>query len=142
MATAAFSKFAGYAGYALNAETLYKECHPGWSGQRENHGRRIFLKMLSRELTREHMLLRLRSAPTLQISVRTAIQAFVGTPSSESSSSQTHLLPVQTARCKICRSSGKMQRACNVTKIRCQICEEPVCGKHSEVVGVVCNDCK
>ena len=29
---------------ALNTETLYKECHPGWSGQRENHGRRVFLK--------------------------------------------------------------------------------------------------
>ena len=125
---------------ALNTETLYKECHPGWSGQRENHGRRVFLKTLSRELTKEHMLLRLQTMPTLQISVRNAIGHFVTTPS-QSSSLPTDKVPVQTARCRICRSSGKMQRACNVTKIQCQVCEMPVCGKHSDVIGVVCNDC-
>lgn len=125
---------------ALNTETIYNECHPGWSGQREKHGRRIFLKTLSRELAEEHMLLRLRASPTLQVSVRRAIQAFVGTQ--QESASQSDLERGETARCKICRNSGKMRRACNVTKNRCQICEEPVCGRHSHVVGVICDDCQ
>ena len=56
-----------------------------------------------------------------------------------SSSTQTDGRSVN--RCALCRSSGKLQRQCNSTKVQCQLCDRPVCGKHSQSVGYVCDDC-
>ena len=46
------------------------------------------------------------------------------------------------ARCSLCKASGKPTRACNLTSVACQICDQKVCGKHSQTVGVICNNCE
>lgn len=124
---------------AINTMTVYEQCHPGWSGKRGNHGRRFFLQKLSEELCLEHMRYRLTNRIGLHCNIIAAIKLFVPDSTSTISSTEPDDRPV--SRCALCRASGKLQRLCNSTKAQCQLCDRPVCGKHSQTVGYVCNDC-
>ena len=114
MAAAIFSKFAGYwrfecwttksvtlVGQGKEKITVAEYFWKCWAGNwRQNTS--CFFACVQR------LLCRCQCAQQFKPLIRT--------DSSQSSSSQTDLVRVQTARCKICRISGKMQRTCNVSR--------------------------
>lgn len=126
---------------AINTFTLFELCHPNWSTSQ--HGRRrAFLKSLALELASEHMTNRIQHNRGLHQSVAQKIKKFVG-PINVPQSSHSSREPEDAAkrRCSLCKASGKLQRSCNLTAMTCQICDQNVCGKHSQVVGVICDNC-
>ena len=132
---------------AINTFTLFEMCHPNWSTSR--HGRRrAFLKTLSFELTAAHMINRLRNNRGLQRSLTQEIEKFVGAVSPRPGINLppgSVLRDVQhqiKRRCSLCKAFGKPTRACNLTSMTCQICDQDVCGRHSQVVGVICDNCE
>jgi len=131
---------------AINTFTLFELCHPNWSTSR--HGRRrAFLKTLSLELTAVHMTNRLRHNRGLHHLLIQEIEKFVGVVSPVSSNQPLGSLNRDSqirnkTRCSLCKASGKPTRACNLTSVAYQICDQNVCGKHCQTVGVICNNCE
>jgi hypothetical protein len=121
---------------AINALTIYGQCHPAWVPTRTKEHRRTFLKMLALEMSQDSMKRRLVEKNGLQKPLVSILEKYVGAPDEEEPPQDR-----EKNRCTKCKEAGKPVRNCNLTSNYCQVCGSPVCGKHSTVVGVVCGDC-
>lgn len=126
----------------VNTFTLFELCNPNWTTKRQDR-RRQFLNKLAEELTLPYMTSRLQDKSGLRRSLVEIIQKYVGAVDQPAAAVDVRNPGAEVKRrCGICKAQGKMQRQCNLTRMSCQVCEISVCGKHSEVVGVICENCQ
>lgn len=118
---------------ALNAEILYSKQHPDYhSGI--SHKKRLFLKELSLELVKPHMLQRV-NFPQIKKPLLESLRIFKVIPERERRNEKDGAEPAMKKRCHICPS--KISRK---TTMRCVKCNKTICKEHSNLVCVTCEN--